>query len=244
MRALIAILLILLVTILFFQKDISAWFSKQTVKIQDTVEDNLGSFSSVNGVKLRHNGSITVSQAMVGDLLQLNLESATISLTGSDSDTAELLIGYREYKPGDASFRIDGSRLISHTQSGKPVLITSVDGSIPKALSLKASSGNGEVQISAMQGSQEISIDTGNGAMEADNCNAKKLVLDSGNGAILLNSCQADRVEVNTGNGAINITNSQIGFLAADTGLGDIVLRSSQIRDKQLDTGLGKILEN
>lgn len=243
MRALIAILLILLVTILFFQKDISAWFSKQSVKIQDTVEDNLGSFSSVNGVKLRHYGSITVSQAMVGDLLQLDLESATISLTGSDSDTAELLIGYREYKPGDASFRIDGSSLISHTQSGKPVLITSVDGSIPKALSLKASSGNGEISLTAMNGSKEIKLDTGNGSMAAENCSVKKLYLDSGNGAILVTGCKADHLQADTGNGAINITNSQIGYLQADTGLGDITLTNSQIRDKLLSTGNGDVLE-
>jgi hypothetical protein len=129
------------------------------------------------------------------------------------------------------------------------------DVTTPKATTLKAHTGSGELQIGGIQGtvdagsgSGDLKVDniganakleTGSGSIHAGNVHGAA-ALQTGSGSIDLNLSAAGDVKAQTGSGSIHIEGVS-GGLRAGTGSGTIHIAGNPTSDWRLESGSGNI---
>ena len=129
------------------------------------------------------------------------------------------------------------------------------DITLPKASTLKAGTGSGDMQIhdldsgvSASSGSGDIKVqnigansklETGSGSIDANGVRGA-VYLETGSGDIRVQQTAAGDVKAQTGSGSIR-ANGVAGGLKAGTGSGNIEINGQPTSDWKLDTGSGSI---
>ena len=197
--------------------------------------------STVDGYKLEYEGQTTLAQTYTADTLEIESGIATIDLKGDSGSSLNLLIGYREYEPGDASISIQDGKITTSSKSGKPVLLTSIVGTIPANLNLKVESGTGSVALAQLSQSASVAIETGTGKVVLSDVQSKSIGIDTGTGAVNMDRCLAVSAVVNTGTGSIYMSESYIEEAEVNTGTGSLNLKNSTIERQKFVSGTGKL---
>lgn len=97
----------------------------------------------------------------------------------------------------------------------------------------------GEIPTQLALGS--LSMDTGNGAIDATDLSGGTASLDTGNGGVDLNGLTFDDAEASSGNGQIRVDGGAFGALGIDTGNGQVDVEGAQAGDLSASTGNGQI---
>lgn len=88
----------------------------------------------------------------------------------------------------------------------------------------------------------EVSIDSGAGAIEIDYLNAKELELSLGAGKVEIQNLNiSTEADIDGGAGEVNIQNSQINNLDLDMGLGKLTLNAILTGNSKIDAGVGEL---
>ncbi len=186
-----------------------------------TVSDSV---STVDGVKLKYTGITILKEVYKGNELILVEGAARIDLTGSEAKATDLSVIYREYTQGDASFSITDNSIKGKTKSGKPYLIISITGKIPRNLNINITDGAGTISLTSMQDNAQVNLETGAGNIDLDQCKMKNVITKTGAGGIALNK-------------------SQIDNMVAHVGAGNIILKGSKVTKRDFQIGVGKVIE-
>jgi Toastrack DUF4097 len=115
----------------------------------------------------------------------------------------------------------------------------SITVTLPRGVSLRGVTGNGEVTVDGTGG--DLSIATGNGEIRIDGTSGTVRV-STGNGDVEVAGAQGE-VTASTGNGRVHVTTGR-GPVSASTGNGDITVAMSSIADMQdmrFTTGHGNV---
>jgi DUF4097 and DUF4098 domain-containing protein YvlB len=196
---------------------------------------------TVDGSKLEHTGEILLDESFANDHLKVSGGIAGIELGGVAETQARIRVKYREFEPSDAIITLSEGQIKTDSKSGKPVLITSISGTIPNNLNLFIESGTGSVKVSDMQQIALLDVDSGTGKVDLQNIQSKAIILDTGTGSVNLDQCVAVSAEINTGTGSISLRDSYIESAEVDTGTGSIYLNDSTIVKHDFNSGTGKI---
>ncbi|MDD2543977.1 MAG: DUF4097 family beta strand repeat-containing protein [Candidatus Cloacimonetes bacterium] len=200
-------------------------------------EDN----TVLDGYRLNHTGEIELNESYTGNLLELSGGVAGMELNGVTEPRARILVKYKEYEPSDAIITLSEGKIKTESKSGKPVLLTSITGTIPNNLNLNIETGTGSVKLSDMQRVSMLNIETGTGRVDLRNIQSKALNLDTGTGSVNLDKCVAVTAEINTGTGSINLKDSYIESAEVESGTGGLYLKNSTIVKQDFDSSTGKI---
>ncbi len=111
------------------------------------------------------------------------------------------------------------------------------DINLPRASSIAASSGSGDVEIQDV--GANLKANTGSGSVRARGIHGPAY-LQTGSGDIELQQTAAGDVRAETGSGSIRISGLN-GGLRAGTGSGDIEVNGQPTEDWKLDTGSGSV---
>ena len=179
-------------------------------------------FGCDHNLNLNYYNEVTLSQ--VYDLSELDLDTgaAEVDLEGWDENSVELLVGYREWEPDDATIYIENGAIKARSRSGKAVDITKVKGKIPKSLSLDLSNGSGNVAVSKLDKTPQIEVSIGSG-------NA------------YLTDCQITNANIEIGSGNASLSNSIVTTLDLETGSGNVTLNGSKVDDIDIEVGSGNV---
>lgn len=203
--------------------------------------DNCEKGIRVNGVLLKYENSVSISQGYEDNSLDIKGGTLSVDLIGYSKPQADLKIEYWEYEPGDATILLNKGKISWESKSHKPVSLTSINGNIPEGLNLTIESGTGETKLNSLKGNQSISIDTGTGKTEVSNSQFDKLEIDSGTGSVTVFSTSINNCSIDTGTGSVSIKNSVIEDAEIETGTGNIILEKSKINKQNFMTGTGKV---
>jgi len=195
----------------------------------------------VEGYRLNYVGEIELNEAYSHDSLELSGGIAGIELNGVAEQHARVLVKYKEYEPSDAIISFSEGKIKTESKSGKPVLLTSVSGTIPNNLKLNVESGTGTIKIANMQRSAGLKVGSGTGKVDLRNIQSKDISLDTGTGSVNLENCVAVRAEINTGTGSIKLKDSYIESAMVESGTGSLYLKDSTIVQHEFSSGTGKI---
>ncbi len=197
----------------------------------------------VDGVELKYENQITISQAYDYDELMLDIGSGEINLNGRQSNQVELTISYFEFEPEDASLSLVDGGIKTSSKTNKPVLIRNITGNIPQNLKLEIDTGSGDLKIIGLKNSPLLSLDTGSGNVKVYESQIKRLVADTGSGDIMISKCQIENLVADTGSGNLVMHDSKINLARANTGSGDIMLQDCEIGQREFSTGSGGVIE-
>ncbi len=98
-----------------------------------------------------------------------------------------------------------------------------------------------EAEIPTQIELQDLSLDTGNGALDATDLTGATAGFDTGNGAIRLTGLTFDEATADSGNGQLSVDGGSYGALDLDTGNGQIEVEGARIGDLDASTGNGQI---
>lgn len=178
---------------------------------------------------------------------------------GPGSDNQVHVVGHLHagngwFGGGDAESRID--QIVSNppiVQSGNDIIIgerhagdrfrnISIDYEVtlPRASSIEASTGSGDVELRDV--GMKFKGSSGSGNVRAKNLHGAAN-LDSGSGDIELDQSAPGDVRAQTGSGSIRL-NNVAGGLKAGTGSGDIEISGNPVTDWKIDTGSGSVRLN
>jgi hypothetical protein len=174
-------------------------------------------------VQLKFQGISTLIAAYKGKEFKLDEGVAVISLTGNEAKDASLTISYKEYAQGDAAFSLTDTGIKGKTKSGKPFLITKVEGKLPRTLNLDIKDGAGNIYLAAMQDNAIVALETGAGNISLNGSNIKNLSTKTGAGNITLTNCKVDNMQANSGVGNITLKNSKVAKRDFNTGVGKVI---------------------
>ena len=181
------------------------------------------SLTVVDGVQLKHQNAITLSQDYDSDSLEIMGETLSLELQGIKEPKVHIRISYMEYLPGDATVYLAKGKITSRTKSGKPVAICSIMGNIPEGLNLDIKNGTGSAMLTALKGNQNVNITTGTGSIDVIDSRFTCLNAKTGTGSIGLKDSNVQEVKVKTGTGNINLSKSTISKRDFYVGTGKIV---------------------
>ncbi|PKN73524.1 MAG: hypothetical protein CVU50_02070 [Candidatus Cloacimonetes bacterium HGW-Cloacimonetes-3] len=198
--------------------------------------------TTVNGTVLKYSATDTLKVSFSMGEFSLNEPNADIILSGGDTNEAYLVVFYSEYKPGDATVQISSSSLTIQTKSGKPALITKIEGTLPKGINLDLLSTSGDIRISNFSPPAKIIIESTSGDIAITNCNTGNTNATTVSGDIQSTGLKVtDAITFNTTSGNVKLHGCEAQQLSADTVSGDIVVKESAINDMQGSSVSGDI---
>ena len=215
---------------------------KESSSLFGTLEQS-DSTTSVDGVKLKFIGMSVLKEAYNSPEFTLDEGAAVIKLTGIEEKTADLRISYKEYTPNDVAISFADNSIKAKTKSGKPFLITGIEGKIARNLNLNIKVGAGTITLTDMQDNTKVMLETGAGNISVQDCQMKSLTTKTGAGKISLHGCQIISLNANTSAGGITLTDSQIDKMDASVGAGNITLTNSKVTKRNFETSVGRVIE-
>ncbi len=207
------------------------------------VSGNFNGKIVVNNVVLDYDNSTRIAESYQAGELEIDLGSGDVKIRGNSGSELNLMVEYKEYKPGDATILIKNGKLSYETKSGKPAAIMGVSGTVPQSVSLKIDTGSGDVEVAEMRGNRDLSIDTGSGKVKVSNCALIKLQADTGSGGVDIAESSITKLDADTGSGNVSLIGSRIGSAKVNTGSGNIRIIDSEIEHRMFETGSGKVSE-
>lgn len=198
---------------------------------------------SMGGFDPKYEGEQILEEAY--NLPELTIKSGTtnIDLKGVNDSTVKLKIGFKEYKPGDATIYLEQGELKTKSKSGKPVWLTSIIGSIPENLNLKIDNGTGSLMLANMHNVDLLNFEWGTGTIDLQNIRSTQLVIDTGTGEVNLDRCVAGTVRINTGTSSVNLRDSYLKSAEVNSGTGNLNLINSTIATNDFRSGTGKLYQ-
>ena len=219
---------------------------------------------TVNSVKLPHKRTIHLEQVYDTQSATIKLGSGDMDLTGQKENKISLDIVIFEKEPNDADVSFVESEIATESKGNYPVYISSIKGYMPESISLKLSTGSGDITLHCFHNSSEISVTAGSGDITINGCtNIQNIDDQTGSGDILFkdltkimnvtsNSGSGDvwvknstiiDAQLETGSGDVEIRNTEFESIEAETGSGDIILNNSTYKDGSFDTGSGDVIQ-
>jgi len=236
-------------------------FTCSSCNVQISVdEDNV----TVNGVKLSYKRTIHLEQVYDTQSATIKLGSGDMDLTGQKENKISLDIVIFEKEPNDADVSFVESEIATESKGNYPVYISSIKGYMPESISLKLSTGSGDITLHCFHNSSEISVTAGSGDITINGCtNIQNIDDQTGSGDILFkdltkimnvtsNSGSGDvsvkgsvisSAYIETGSGDIEISKTHIKKIITQTGSGDIILSNSTYDEISFDTGSGDVIQ-
>lgn len=130
----------------------------------------------------------------------------------------ERVLRYRGAEPTEATYRIDGTKLILDTDCGRNCGV-SYDILAPEGVAVRGENGSGDVSLTAVS---EVDLEVGSGAIDVTDASGRVRV-QTGSGDITLNRVSGE-VIAHASSGAIDGRGLGAGKVQAETGSGDITL--------------------
>lgn len=214
---------------------------KETNDIVNFVKGKAHS-AQVNGVNLKFYAEDSLKVDYVSESYSLSEEVADITLQGTDTNQANIRVGYWEYKPGDAKLSITPTGLSLTTKSGKPALLTKLEGTIPRSVMLSLSSTSGDIFVQDMADSKGLSLKGTSGDIELLDCHATGIEAKSVSGKLTLNRINSTgTVKLDSTSGSIKLDYSQAKELVAESVSGDVSVIASTIDKAECTTVSGNV---
>ena len=104
--------------------------------------------------------------------------------------------------------------------------------SIRKALGLKVTTGNGDIDVEGLTAAGELSLSTGSGDMEVTDCAADRAAFRTGAGDVQLNQITANEVAVTTSSGDVSISELTAREFSTKMASGDLEVEETYIAEK------------
>ncbi len=219
--------------------------------------------STVDGTVLKYSATDTLKVAFTASEFSIIELNADIILNGGDAAEAYLVITYDEYKPGDATVQVSGSSLAISTKSGKPALITKIEGKLPKQTNLDLTSTSGSIRISNFSPTTSIKTESTSGDITLAKCKTgntnaitvsgsiqatdlkviNAIAFNSTSGDVKLSGCEAQQLRADTVSGDIEVKESVINDMQGNSISGDINMISSKAQKRKFSTSSGEVME-
>jgi DUF4097 and DUF4098 domain-containing protein YvlB len=216
---------------------------KSGVKKIANAVGTIDSISTVNGVLLKYPGVQNLKAAFADNSFTMDESTADIILTGNTAKEADLKVSYQEYSKGDATVYLDKTTLKIKTKSGKPALITRIEGNIPRQLKLALSTSSGDISVSNLQDNPEVSLACSSGDIALAGCNSQSVKVQVASGDINVSKCNISDLVCETASGDISVSDSSIKTMKGETASGDINLRNSKIAERHFSIASGSVNE-
>ncbi|MGX7675700.1 DUF4097 family beta strand repeat-containing protein [Plantactinospora sp. DSM 117369] len=147
----------------------------------------------------------------------------------------ERVVQYRGPEPNDATYRIEGTKLILDTDCGRHCGV-SYDVLAPAGVALRGENGSGDVTLTALA---EVDLKVGSGDISVTDASGSVRV-ETGSGDVTLNRVPGT-VSARAGSGSIEGRSLGAGKVAAQTGSGDISLTLTAAGSVQASASSGSI---
>jgi len=197
--------------------------------------------TTVGGYKLEHSGEQKIQLDPGLNELDIEVGIAEIDLNGVGASAPELIVAYQEYRPGDAIIRVEDGEIKTDSKSGKPVLITSISGTVPANMNLSIENGTGPTKISNLKDISSLEVESGTGKVALVSIRSKHISLECGTGRVNMEDCIAVNAVIDTGTGSVDMKDSYIEFAEVSSGTGSLNLVNSTIEHPEFDSGVGKL---
>ena len=196
---------------------------------------------TIGGYKLEYSGEQKIQ--LDPGLAELDIEVgiAGIDLNGEGASAPELIVNYQEYRPGDAIISVEDGEIKTESKSGKPVLITSISGTVPANMNLKIENGTGPTKISNLKDVGSLKVESGTGKVELVSIRSKHISLECGTGRVNMEDCIAVNAVIDTGTGSVDMKDSYIEYANVNSGTGSLNLVNSTIEYPEFASGVGKL---
>lgn len=214
---------------------------KETKDIVNFVKGKANS-AQVNGVNLKYYAEDSLCVGYSADSFNLSEEVADIRLQGVTTKQATIKVGYWEYKPGDAEFSLGSTGIQFRTKSGKPALLTKLEGSVPHTLKLDIASTSGDIFVQSMDSKGEISLTSTSGELELLESKASGIKAKCISGDLVLNKVSsAGLVTLESTSGSIKLDSLKAKELVAESVSGDVSVNGSSIDKAECTTVSGNV---
>ncbi|GIG92762.1 DUF4097 family beta strand repeat-containing protein [Plantactinospora endophytica] len=147
----------------------------------------------------------------------------------------ERVVQYRGSEPNDATYRIEGTKLILDTDCGRHCGV-SYDVLAPTGVALRGTNGSGDVNLTALT---EVDIKVGSGDISVTDASGS-VRAETGSGDITLTRLPGT-VSAQAGSGSIEGRSLGTGKVTARTGSGDISLTLAAAGPVQASASSGSI---
>ncbi len=197
--------------------------------------------TTIGGYKLEYSGEQKIQLDPGLTELDIEVGIADIDLSGAGASALELKVVYKEYRPGDAIISVEDGEIKTDSKSGKPVLITSISGTVPANLNLSIENGTGSTKLSNLKDVSSLKVESGTGKVSLLSIHSKHISLECGTGRVNIDDCIAVNAVIDTGTGSVDMNDSYIEFAEVNSGTGSLNLVNSTIEHPEFDSGVGKI---
>ncbi|HTE07053.1 MAG TPA: DUF4097 family beta strand repeat-containing protein [Planctomycetota bacterium] len=197
---------------------------------------------SVDGTLLPFDRWVDVTADLSGAAgVELATASDTIRVAGAAGTTATLKARLWSEIEGDGTAVFEGGRLLARSQGGGKVFINAIEGSIPAALALRAQSGTGMLDVSALAGDACVDLESGTGDVALRDSRVGEVTLHSGTGDKLLKGVTGTAFGIDGGTGDARLDDSTADSIHVKSGTGDAFLTGCHAPEAWVESGTGDV---
>ncbi|MCD4650360.1 MAG: DUF4097 domain-containing protein [Candidatus Cloacimonetes bacterium] len=222
--------------------------------------------AEVNNIPLKHTNSAEIEDIFNATCFEYEDSITEIILTGSSDKKCFFKVEYYEYEPDDATLLFTENTLSYKTKSGKPVLIASIDGTIPNDIDLLLSTSSGDIIVSGMMNPDKLDFRSSSGDIilkDTQYCNyyhvrtsngdiilknvhhSRELNLASANGDMILEQVtDFGNIQLAIANGDFILKESDGETLKGSFANGDVILVGSIINNLIASFATGDIIKD